>query len=45
MIIDFRLRPATRGFLNMHIFRTQERIASWSSAWFPRRPPNRATWS
>ena len=30
MIIDFRLRPATRGFLNMHIFRNQERIASWS---------------
>lgn len=30
MIIDFRLRPATRGFLNMHIFRNQERIARWS---------------
>lgn len=47
MIIDFRLRPATRGFLNMHIFRNQERIASWSGklGMFPRRPPNRATWS
>ena len=30
MIIDFRLRPATRGFLNMHIFRNQDRIARWS---------------
>lgn len=30
MIIDFRLRPATHGFLNMHIFRNQERIARWS---------------
>lgn len=30
MIIDFRLRPATRGFLNMHIFKNQDRIARWS---------------
>ena len=30
MIIDFRLRPATKGFLNMHIFRNQDRIARWS---------------
>ncbi len=30
MIIDFRVRPATRGFLNMHIFRNQDRIARWS---------------
>lgn len=40
MIIDFRLRPATRGFLNMHIFRNQERIAAWSGRLGMTPPPS-----
>jgi len=30
MIIDLRVRPPYRGFLDLHLFRNPEKIASWS---------------
>lgn len=45
MIIDFRLRPPARGFLDMHIFRDHERIVSWSGRLGMTPPPSARTCS